>query len=230
MASAMKLTYYGHSCFAVETAGKTLLFDPFITPNELAKSVRITEIKADYILISHGHFDHVTDAVEIARRTGATVVSNFEIVQWLGAQGVEKSHPMNHGGAWAFDFGRAKYVNAVHSSVLPDGTYGGNPGGFVIESAEGAFYFAGDTALTLDMTLLAEEFSLKFAVLPIGGNFTMDARDAARAAKLLNCKTVVGVHYDTFPPITIDRAAAQAAFAQAGLALHLPALGSSVTL
>lgn len=226
----MKFTYYGHSCFAVETAGKTLLFDPYITPNELAKAVQVEAIQADYILISHGHYDHILDAVEIAKRTGATTVCNFEIYLWLEGKGVEKIHPMNHGGAWNFDFGRVKFVNAVHSSVLPDGGYGGNAGGFVVEAAEGAFYFAGDTALTLDMKLLAEEFSLKFAVLPIGGNFTMDARDAARATALLDCRTVVGVHYDTFPPIKIDRSAARAAFEQAGATLHLPAIGETIDL
>lgn len=226
----MKLTSYGHSCFAVETAGKTLLFDPFIRPNPLAAAVDFAAIRADYILVSHGHFDHIADAVDLAAQTGATVVSNFEIVTWLGKQGVGKVHPMNHGGAFGFDFGRVKYVAAVHSSVLPDGTYGGNAGGFVVTNDEGAFYFAGDTALTLDMKLLAEEFALGFAVLPVGDNFTMGAADATRAAGFLNCRTVVGVHYDTFPPITIDHAAARATFAAAGVTLHLPAPGESLNL
>ena len=226
----MKLTSFGHSCFSVETAGKTLLFDPFIKPNSLASSVDFAAIRADYILISHGHFDHIADAVELAHQTGATVISNFEIVTWLGNQGVKKSHPMNHGGAFSFDFGRVKYVSAIHSSVLPDGSYGGNPGGFVVDTADGAFYFAGDTALTLDMKLIGEEFSLKFAVLPIGDNFTMGPKDATRAAGFLNCRTVVGVHYDTFPPIKIDHTAAQATFAAAGLTLHLPPAGSSLEL
>jgi L-ascorbate metabolism protein UlaG (beta-lactamase superfamily) len=226
----MKFTSYGHSCFAVETAGKTLLFDPFITPNEAAKCIDPATLRADYILVTHGHFDHIADAAALAKSTGATVVSNFEIVTWLGSQGVEKTQPMNHGGSVTLDFGRVKYVNAIHSSVLPDGTYGGNPGGFVIESADGAFYFAGDTALTLDMQLLAEEFALRFAVLPIGDTFTMGAKDAARAAKLLRCDQVVGVHYDTFPPIRIDHAAARATFAAAGVTLHLPAIGESLDL
>jgi L-ascorbate metabolism protein UlaG (beta-lactamase superfamily) len=226
----MKLTSFGHSCFSVETAGKTLLFDPFIKPNALAAAVDFPSIRADYILISHGHFDHIADAVELANQTGATVISNFEIVTWLGRQGLKNTHPMNHGGSFAFDFGRVKYVGAVHSSLLPDGANGGNAGGFVVENSEGAFYFAGDTALTLDMKLIAEEFSLRFAVLPIGDNFTMGVKDAARAAAFLNCRTVVGVHYDTFPPIKIDHAAAQAAFAAQGLTLHLPSAGSSLDL
>ncbi|MFZ4683034.1 MAG: metal-dependent hydrolase [Terrimicrobiaceae bacterium] len=226
----MKFTYYGHSCFAVETAGKILLFDPFITPNELAKAISLDQIKADYILISHGHFDHIADAVELAQKTGATVISNFEIVTWLGGKGVEKTHPMNHGGAFTFDFGRVKYVAAVHSSQLPDGSYGGNPGGFVVENKEGAFFFAGDTALTLDFKLIGKEFDLRFAVLPIGDNFTMGAKDATLAADFLKCRKVVGVHYDTFPPIEIDHGVAVKTFKSAGLKLLLPPIGGSLDL
>jgi len=226
----MKFTSYGHSCFAVETAGKTLLFDPFITPNELARHISIDQIKADYIFISHGHGDHITDAVALAKSTGAMVVSNFEVVTWLSNQGVEKYHPMNHGGSWNFDFGRVKYVVAIHSSQMPDGSYGGNPGGFVVENPEGAFYFAGDTALTLDMKLIGEEFDLRFAVLPIGDNFTMGAKDATRAADFLKCKTIVGVHYDTFPWIKLDHDLARRTFADAGVNLLLPAIGASIEL
>lgn len=226
----MKFTYYGQSCFAVETRGTTLLFDPFITPNELAKHISLADIRADYILISHGHFDHISDAVELARRTGAPVISNFEIITWLSQQGVEKGHPLNHGGGFNFPFGRVKYVNAVHSSQLPDGSYGGNPGGFVVDAPEGAFYFAGDTALTMDMQLIGEEFALQFAVLPIGDNFTMGAKDAVRAANFVKCKRVVGVHYDTFPPIKIDHAAAKATFEEAGLTLHLVKIGDTIEL
>lgn len=226
----MNVTYYGHSCFAVEVGGKRLLFDPFITPNELAKAVSLDTIAADYILISHGHFDHVADAVELARRTDATVIANFEVAGWLANQGVKKTHPMNHGGACTFEFGRVKFVHAIHSSSLPDGTYGGNPGGFFITSGDGALYYAGDTALTLDMRLIPEESLLRFAVLPIGDTFTMGAADAARAAKLLQCTEVVGVHYDTFPPITIDHEAARRAFSQAGLHLHLPPIGGTLAL
>lgn len=223
--AAMKVTYFGHSCFSVEVAGKTLLFDPFIKPNELAKGVAFDQIKADYILISHGHFDHIADAVELAKQTGATVISNFEIYTWLGKQGIDKSHPMNLGGAFSFDFGRVKFVNAVHSSLLPDGANGGNPGGFVVEAQEGTFYFAGDTALTYDMQLIPEEFTLKFALLPIGDNFTMGAKDAARATAFLKCRQAVGVHYDTFPPIRIDHDAARAEFEKAGAKLYLIPIG-----
>jgi L-ascorbate metabolism protein UlaG (beta-lactamase superfamily) len=224
----MKFTYYGHACFAVETSGKTLLFDPFITPNELATSIDVDAIPADFILLTHGHADHVADAVRIARRTGATVIANFEVAQWIGSQGVAAVHAMNHGGSHAFDFGRVKYVNAIHSSSLPDGSYGGQPGGFVIETKnEGSFYFAGDTALTFDMKLIAEEFALKFAVLPVGDNFTMGAADAAKAAGFVGCDEIVGVHYDTFPPIRIDHEAAKAEFSKAGKRLHLLEIGAT---
>lgn len=224
----MKLTYFGHSCFLVEAAGTRLLFDPFITPNPLAKGIDTSGIAADFILITHGHVDHLADAVDLAGKTGAKVVSNWEIVDWLGRQGVTNAHAMNHGGSMALPCGRVKMVAAVHSSTLPDGSNGGNPAGFVVESGEGSFYYAGDTALTLDMKLIADEFGLRFAVLPIGDNFTMGAADAVRAAGFCGASDVVGVHYNTFPPIEIDPAAALDTFRKAGLTLHLPAIGGSV--
>lgn len=217
----MKITYYGHSCFAAQVANKTLLFDPFITGNELAKGVDVQKLPADYILISHGHSDHVGDAFAIAKRTGATIVSNFEITQWFGKQGLKQSQPLNHGGGHTFDFGRVKFVNAIHSSSLPDGTYAGNPGGFVIESSEGNFYYSGDTALTLDMKLIGESTRLRFAALCIGDNFTMDFQDAVRAADFVRCSDVLGLHYDTFPPIKMDHQAAMDRFKAAGKHLHL---------
>jgi L-ascorbate metabolism protein UlaG (beta-lactamase superfamily) len=166
--------------------------------------------------------------VAIAKRTGATVIANFEVANWIGSQGVTAVRAMNHGGNAYFDFGRVKYVNAIHTSSLPDGSYGGQPGGFVVESKDGAsFYFGGDTALTMDMKLIGEEFDLRFAVLPIGDNFTMGAADAAKAAGFVGCDEVVGVHYDTFPPIRIDHDAARATFEKAGKKLHLLKIGQS---
>jgi len=223
----MKITYYGHSCFAAEIAGKHLLFDPFITHNPLAKSVDVKKIKADYILISHGHDDHLADACDIAESTGATVITNFEVAEWLAKKGVNKTHGLNPGGSFPLPFGRAKFVHSIHSSSLPDGSYGGVPGGFVVESTEGNFYFSGDTALTLDMKLISETTRLNFLVLCIGGNFTMDVDDAIRAAGLLQCKEVMGVHYDTFPPIKIDHAAAREKFRAKGLTLHLLPIGGT---
>ena len=224
----MKFTSFGHSCFLVESRGQNLLFDPFITPNPLAKDVDISKIRADLILLSHGHFDHLADVVALANQTGAPVVCNWEISEWLGRQGLSNLAPMNHGGSKRFGFGRVKMTGAIHSSTMPDGSAGGNPGGYVVELADGAFYYSGDTALTADMKLVAEEFAVRFAVLPIGDNFTMDASDAARAAGFVGTSTVIGVHYDTFPPIQIDKDAALKTFADAGLALLLPAIGETI--
>ena len=201
----MKITYYGHSCFGVHVAGKNLLFDPFIRPNELARSIDVNSIPADYIFLSHGHEDHVADAVEIATRTKATVVSNYEIVVWMQGKGVQNTHPVNLGGKWKFDFGTAKYINAIHSSVLPDGTYGGNPGGFIIETKEGNLYYSGDTALTMDMQLIPlTSAKLSVALLPVGDNFTMGVDDAIIASDFIKCNRVIGMHYDTFGYIKIN--------------------------
>ncbi|MBV8255315.1 MAG: metal-dependent hydrolase [Chitinophaga sp.] len=223
----MKFTYYGHSCFAVEIKGKQILFDPFIRHNELAKKVDIDAIQADYIFVSHGHEDHTADLVELAKRTGATVVSNFEIVTWAGKQGLEKLHPMNTGGKWKFDFGVVKCTVAQHSSGLPDGSYGGNPMGFIFITDEGNFYYSGDTALTYDMELVPAAAKLNFAVLPIGDNFTMGVEDAIAAAEMIECSKIIGVHFDTFGYIKIDHKEAIEQFDEAGLELLLPEIGST---
>jgi L-ascorbate metabolism protein UlaG (beta-lactamase superfamily) len=223
----MNITYYGHSCFAAEIKGKHVLFDPFITRNPLAKAVDVKNIKADYIFVSHAHFDHVADAVTIANQTGATLISNFEIVSWLAKNGAKNVQPLNPGGAWSADFGRVRCVNAIHSSSFEDGVYGGTAGGFVVESTEGNFYYSGDTALTLDMKLVSETTKLNFAVLCVGGTLTMDAEQAVRVANLLQCKEVMGVHYDTFPFIKIDHSTAKSIFRSAGLTLHLLPIGGS---
>lgn len=228
---SMSLTYYGHACFGVSVNGKQLLFDPFITGNDLAADINVDEVPADVMLITHAHQDHLLDAESIAKRTGALVIAPFEVAVWMQAQGIENVAPMNHGGGGTYDFGRVKLTNAVHSSSFPDGSYGGHPAGFVVTSAdagEGSFYYAGDTALTYDMKLVGEEFDLKFAVLPIGDHFTMGAVDAAKAAAFVGASQVVGVHYDTFPHIKLDRAAALAAFEGSSVALHLPGIGETV--
>ncbi|MCB0659153.1 MAG: metal-dependent hydrolase [Saprospiraceae bacterium] len=226
----MKITYYGHSCFKVETGGKTLLFDPFISPNPLAKSVDLTTLKPDYILLSHGHGDHVHDAVAIGKSSGATFISSFEMVSWVEEQGL-KGHPMNLGGKWNFDFGTVKLVQAVHSSKLPDGQYGGPESGFVIWNDEDCFYFAGDTALTMDMQLIPMTCPpLQVAFLPIGDNFTMGYEDAAVAADFIQCETIVGMHYNTFGYIKMDEEEAISTFDSVDKKLILLTIGQTITI
>jgi L-ascorbate metabolism protein UlaG (beta-lactamase superfamily) len=226
----MKLTYYGHASFLVEVGGKKILFDPFIRFNELASGIEVEAIEADYILLSHAHQDHIADALEIAKKCDATVVCAYEIMSWFIKQGHEKVHPMNTGGQKSFDFGTVKCVVAQHSSSLPDGSYGGNPMGFVVNTTEGDFYYSGDTALTMDMQLVPMWGKMKFAVLPIGDNFTMGAADAATAAAWVKTSKVVGVHYDTFGYIVIEKEAAVKTFADNNISLLLPAIGETIEL
>ncbi|GAB2702436.1 metal-dependent hydrolase [Mucilaginibacter koreensis] len=225
----MKFTYYGHAAFELEVNGKKLLFDPFISPNPLASAIDINALKPDYILLSHGHGDHIADLFTIQKNSGAKVIAIAEIAGWLAGQGIADTHGMNLGGGFNFDFGRVKMVTALHSSGLPDGSYGGNPAGFVIYAEGKKFYFAGDTALTYDMKLLADE-NLDWAALPIGDNYTMGIDDAVKAADFINCKNIIGVHYDTFPPIKIDVEEAKEKFVKADLNLKLPAIGETLSL
>lgn len=225
----MKFTYFGHASFMIETQGKKLLFDPFITPNELAKDVDVTALKPDYIILSHGHGDHVADVETVYNNSEATIISTYEVVGWFQGKGLERGHPMNHGGSWQFDFGKIKLVNAVHSSSMPDGSYGGHPAGIVIENNEGTFYYAGDTALTKDMELIGEEFILNFAVLPVGDNFTMGVADAMKAARMVSCDRVIGVHFDTFPYVAIDHDEAMRLASEASVNLTLPKIGEEIS-
>lgn len=225
----MEIFYFGHGCIQIKTQGKTLLIDPFITPNPLASSIDINELKPDYILITHGHEDHVADAENIAKNSGAKVVSNFEIVTWFSGKGIE-GHPMNHGGKWQFDFGTVKMVNALHSSVLPDGTYGGNPCGFILANEEATVYIAGDTAVHQDMKLIPDFYDLDLAILPIGDNFTMGIDEAIMASRFVNVNKVLGMHYDTFPYIEINKDQAKEAFENQGIELLLLDIGSSTSI
>jgi L-ascorbate metabolism protein UlaG (beta-lactamase superfamily) len=225
----MKYTYYGQSCFLLEADGLKFLFDPFITPNPLAKHIDIKTIEADYILVSHGHGDHVADLVALAEQTKAKVIGMVEVMAWAEKQGVTNIHEMNF-GKHKFDFGNLRMVWATHSSSNPDGSYGGNPAGYVLETAGKAIYFAGDTSLNADMSLLADLYNLDYAILPIGGNYTMDVDDALIATKLINCDKVIGVHYNTFPVIEIDTEEAVAKFHRENKQLYLPAIGETIEL
>lgn len=204
-----------------------ILLDPFISGNELASQIDLQQIRPDYILLSHGHADHVLDAERIARHTGATIVSNWEICEWYRLKGLTALHPMNIGGTWDFPFGKLKCVEAVHSSSMPDGSYGGNPMGFILFVGGKTIYYAGDTALTLNMKLIGEFSPPDVALLPLGSNFTMDIKDAAVAATYCKARKVIGMHYDTFGFIKIDHAAAIAEFERQEVPLMLPEVGSS---
>ena len=223
----MEIKYYGHACFEVTVNNKKLLFDPYISGNPLAKKIDIKKINPDYVLISHGHEDHIADAIDIVNQSNATVISNFEIANWMEEKGAKNVHPMNIGGKFCFDFGNVKLVNAVHSSNLPDGSYGGNASGFLIQSSEGNFYFAGDTALTYDMKLIGVYMSIDFAMLPIGGNFTMGIDNAIIASEMINCNKIIGMHYDTSPIITINKEEALEKSKRAGKELILINIGET---
>lgn len=225
----MKITFYGHACIGIQVNDVHLLVDPFISGNPKAAHINIDEIKADYILITHAHQDHILDVETIAKRTDAVIVSNYEIATHYAAKGFQY-HPMNHGGSWDFEFGKLKYVIAHHTSAFPDGSYGGQPGGFVLEGERKNIYIAGDTALTLDMKLIPMRTKLDMAVLPIGGNFTMDVEDALIAAEFIACDKILGYHYDTFGYIEIDHNHAIKTFFDKGKDLMLLGIGESIEL
>ncbi|RMA58657.1 metal-dependent hydrolase [Ulvibacter antarcticus] len=226
----MKITFYGQNSLSLIISGKHIIVDPFISGNPLSKDkVNIDQLKADYILLTHAHQDHILDAEAIAKNTGATIVSNYEIAMHYEKMGCTV-HPMNHGGNWQFDFGKVKYVNAVHTSSFPDGSYGGQPGGFVIEGEHKNIYIAGDTALTMDMKLIPLHTKLDLAILPIGDNFTMGIDDAIIASDFVECDKVLGVHYDTFGYIEIDHTEAKKKFYDANKDLMLLEIGECLEL
>ncbi|MDO6602706.1 metal-dependent hydrolase [Arenibacter palladensis] len=226
----MQITFLGHATLLIETAGKRLLVDPFISGNEKVDGkIDIKDLKPDYILVTHAHQDHTLDVEEIGKMSNATVVSNFEIATYFGNKGL-KAHPMNHGGNWKFDFGTLKYVNAIHTSSFADGTYGGQPGGFILSSEGKHIYIAGDTALTMDMKLIPMSYQLDLAVLPIGDNFTMGVDDALLASDFVECPRILGCHYDTFGYIVIDHDQAIQKFSKKGKELILLEIGGSLTV
>lgn len=198
-----QLTWYGHGCWGIETRGHRILLDPFFDDSPAAPC-KATDVQADFILVSHGHFDHVADAASIALRCDATVIGAFEIGQWLAQQhNVQKTVQMNLGGGIDLPFGRVKMTLAFHSSQLPDGTYGGSPAGYLLSLPEGKVYFACDTALFQDMKLIGDE-GIELAVLPIGDLFTMGPDDALQAVRWIRPKRVAPSHYNTWPPIAQD--------------------------
>ncbi|SFD06360.1 metal-dependent hydrolase [Algibacter pectinivorans] len=225
----MKITFYGHASLGIKIKDINILVDPFISPNEKASQIDINTLKADYILVTHAHQDHIADVEAIAKRTGAVVVSNYEIVNYFGALGID-GHPMNHGGKWDFEFGTVKYVNAIHTSSFPDGSYGGQPGGFVIEGEHKNIYIAGDTALTFDMKLIPLQTQLDLAILPIGDNFTMGINDAIIASDFIACDKIMGYHYDTFGYIEIDHEVAKRKFFERDKDLMLLEIGDFIEL
>ncbi|WP_299896922.1 metal-dependent hydrolase [uncultured Aquimarina sp.] len=226
----MKITFYGQNTLLLEIGKNKVLVDPFISGNPLSKDkIDIRDIKVDFILLTHAHQDHTLDAEAIAKHSSAIIVSNYEIAMYYQDKGIEV-HPMNHGGSWNFDFGKVKYVNAIHTSSFPDGTYGGQPGGFVIEGEGKSIYIAGDTALTIDMKLIPLFTKLDLAILPIGDNFTMGIDEAIIASDFVECDKVLGVHYDTFGYIEIDHNEAKQKFTDKNKDLVLLDIGKSVEL
>lgn len=225
----MKITFYGHACIGIKVNDVHILVDPFISGNPKASHIDINTLKADFILLTHAHQDHILDVEAIAKQTDAVIVSNYEIASHFGNKGFN-CHPMNHGGSWDFEFGTVKYVIAHHTSSFPDGSYGGQPGGFVIEGEHKNIYIAGDTALTMDMKLIPMRTKLDLAILPIGSNFTMDVEDAIIASDFVQCDKVLGYHFDTFGYIEINHEEAKRKFFNKGKDLMLLEIGQSIEL
>lgn len=225
----MKITYLGHASLHIEFGNTNIIVDPFISGNPLASEINIADLKADYILVTHAHQDHILDVETIAKQTGATIVANYEVAMHYGAKEFNV-FAMNHGGTYKTDTFSAKYVNAIHTSSFPDGSYGGQPGGFVLTTNDKSIYIAGDTALTYDMKLIPMQTKLDIAILPIGDTFTMGIDDAIIASDFVECNRVLGYHYDSFPPIAIDKEEAKQKFKAKAKSLVLLEIGGSLNV
>ena len=199
---SIQVTWLGHSAFKIEIDGHQILVDPFLSNNPLA-AAKAEDLQPEVILLSHGHSDHIGDTVNIANRTGADVISNVEISRWIANKGVESAIGINVGGTWRGNFMDARLTIAHHSSSLPDGSYGGQPNGFVITANGMKLYFAGDTDVFLEMQLIGE-MGIDLAFLPIGDFYTMGPEDSVRAIQFVKPKVVIPMHYNTFPPIMQD--------------------------
>jgi len=223
----MEITYYGHASLGIAINGFHLLVDPFISGNPKASHIDIKALEADYILLTHAHYDHVLDVEALAKSKNAPIIANHEIVTYYEQKGFS-GHAMNPGGSRKFEFGTLKVVPAVHSSSFPDGTYGGNPVGFVLKGESKTVYISGDTALTMDMQLIPLFHPIDLAIFPVGGNFTMDVDEALIASDFVACNRVLGAHYDTAALIEIDHEAAKNKFREKGKELVLLDIGASL--
>lgn len=226
----MQYTFLGHSSFLFNIGGYKIIVDPFITPNELASDIKVEDLEADYVMLTHAHQDHIFDAEAILKRTGATLISNWEVTSYYQKLGIEKVHPMNIGGKWSFDFATVSMTYAQHSSSFPDGTYGGNPAGFVLETDEKTIYISGDTGLFSDMGLIGKMFKPNTCFLPIGDNFTMGLDEALQAMRWLDAKNMVAMHFDTFPYIIVDKQEAKLKASAMEINLVLPEIGKTYTV
>jgi len=224
----LKLTYHGHSCFELEGDGHRVIVDPFLNGNTHAK-VKPSDIKVEAVLVSHGHGDHVGDAVEIAKHNRCEVVTNFEIANWLAEKGVQ-AHGMHIGGSHVFPWGRLKLTPALHGSSLPDGSYGGNPAGLLIWMGGKCVYFAGDTGIHSDMALYGRLNPIDLALLPIGDNYTMGIDDAVEAAVLCQAKEAIPIHFDTFPVIPADPKEFVRRLAERGVKGRVVGFGETITV
>lgn len=228
----MKLTFFGHAAFQIETGSTTILVDPFITGNRLAESVTSADaLDPDVILLTHAHGDHWGDTPSIAKRTGALVISNHEIGQYLtGRHGHDNVFTMNSGGAAEFDWGRVRQTYARHSSSFPDGTYGGNPNGYLLHLDGACIYAAGDTCPFAEMEWIGQDNDISVALLPVGSVFTMCPETSLRAIRMLDPAVTVPIHYDTFPAIEVDIEAWADSVRAAGFTPKVLKPGDSMTV